>query len=87
MAERAGDPVVAETPPSKETKGHRYNLTIPDSVYAEVEAIAKKEEVKIVDALRQLLKVGLVAYHIQESDNMKLLIREGDETTLLRIII
>jgi hypothetical protein len=56
----------------------RYNLSIPEELFDEVEVIAKSHDTTVVDILRRFIKLGLLATKIQDDENSALLIREGD---------
>ena len=63
----------------------RYNLVIPEALFAEVEAIARRRQTTVVAIMRQFIKIGLLADRIEQDDNMDLLVREGGETRIITI--
>ena len=65
--------------PSLDTKSlKRYNLSIPEELFQEVERIAKSHDTTVVDILRRFIKLGLLATKIEGTENAALLIREGN---------
>ena len=64
-------------------KPKRYHLQIPEGLFAEVERVAKRRGVTIVDVLRQFIKLGLLVADKTENSKAELLIREGESTTRL----
>jgi hypothetical protein len=69
-------------------KSKRYHLQIPDRLFAEVEEIAKKRGVTVVEVLRQFIRLGLfVADKLENSKNTELLIREGESVTKLQLLL
>ena len=63
---------------SERTK--RYNLVLPETLFSEIENIAKQQHTTVVGVLRLFIKLGLLASNIAESEDSTLLIREGDTT-------
>jgi len=47
----------------------RYNLSIPEELFDEVEVIAKSHDTTVVDILRRFIKLGLLATKIQDDEN------------------
>lgn len=56
----------------------RYNLVLPEELYFEVEKIANKEKISVVEILRRFIKLGLVATKIQDDPDSHLIFRKGD---------
>lgn len=63
----------------------RYNLNIPADLYEAVEAIATRRQTSVVAVLRHFIKLGLLADKIEQDDNMDLLVREGNETKVVKL--
>lgn len=55
----------------------RYNLVIPTELYAELETIATKRQVKVVDVLRGYIELGLWFDTTMNKPDTSLLIKEG----------
>lgn len=59
-------------------------LDIPVDLYRELEVIAVQMEVKPIEVIRELLKVGLLAYYLEINPDAELIIREnGEERPLI----
>lgn len=56
----------------------RYNLVIPEIVFAEVQAIADERQTSVVDILRRFIKLGIMADGIDKNPDASLVVREGD---------
>ena len=56
----------------------RYNLALPEELYAEVQALADRQQTTVVELLRRFIKLGLLATAVQERPDASLLIREGE---------
>ncbi len=63
----------------------RYNLVLPEAIYAEVEKVAESRGTTVVEVLRKFIKLGLLAVKVEETNGSALLIREGD--TVREIIL
>lgn len=63
----------------------RYNLNLPEDLFAEVEAIAGRRQTTVAAIMRQFVKIGLLADKIEQDPNMDLLVREGEETRVITI--
>lgn len=55
----------------------RYNLVLPEEMYAELERVAQKRHTSMVEILRRYIKLGLLVEQIDERPGAELLIREG----------
>ena len=66
-------------------KKKRYNLVLPDELFAELQRVATDRHTTVVEILRQFIKLGLLAIQLEKSDNAALLIRDGE--TEQRIIL
>ena len=56
----------------------RYNLALPEELFAEVQALADRQQTTVVELLRRFVKLGLLATAVQERPDAALLIREGE---------
>lgn len=57
----------------------RYNLALPEDLYAEVQALADRQHTTVVELLRRFIKLGLLATAVQERRDAALIIREGEK--------
>lgn len=66
--------------PRKENpiKTKRYNLVLPDEVYAEVKAIADNERTSVLEAFKRVIRHGLLMYKIMKDPQARLIIRQGE---------
>ena len=53
----------------------RYNLVLPEALYNDVQALAKNENVSVLELLKRFIKIGLVLTKI--SPDASIIIREG----------
>ena len=56
----------------------RYNLALPEELFNEVQQIADKEHITVLEVLRRFIKLGLLASKIQDDPDAALYIREGN---------
>ena len=56
----------------------RYNLVLPEELFNEVQQIADKEHITVLEVLRRFIKLGLLASKIQDDPDSALYIREGN---------
>ena len=54
----------------------RYTLTLPTEIYNELRELAEQRGISIKDAVRQCLKIGLVAVKLDEDPDKELIIKE-----------
>ncbi|MBV9789516.1 MAG: hypothetical protein JOZ51_15125 [Chloroflexi bacterium] len=54
----------------------RYTLTLPSEIYEELKGQAEKRGLSIKEAVRQCLKIGLVAMKVDEDPNAEMFIKE-----------
>ncbi len=54
----------------------RYNLVIPEDLFAEVQKLADSRGVSVVDIFRQFTKLGLLAYKVADHGG-NVIIREN----------
>lgn len=64
----------------------RYNLALPEELFAELERVAKKRHTTVVEILRRFVKLGLLAEHIEDTPGSALLIREGSTEKQIMLI-
>ena len=56
----------------------RYNLVLPETLYQQLEELARDRQVTVVELLRRFIKLGLIAAEVEANPDAALLIREGD---------
>lgn len=56
----------------------RYQLTLPEDLYSEIQGIADSEHSTVLETIRRLIKYGLLVFNILKDPNSKLIIREGN---------
>lgn len=56
----------------------RYQLTLPEDLYNEIQGIADSSHSTVLETLRRLIKYGLLVFNIMKDPNAKLIIREGN---------
>ena len=64
----------------------RYNLVLPEELFAELEKIAAKRHTSVVEVLRRYIKLGLLVEQIDERPGVELLIREGERERQIVLI-
>ena len=55
----------------------RYNLVLPEELFEEIQMVADKQQITVVEILRNFIKLGLLAIQIEETPDSALLIREN----------
>lgn len=71
---------------SAENPLYRYNLQLPEKLFKSIEELAKSEGVKVVDVIRQFVKLGLVAVEAQKNPDEALLYKRGNKVEELRFL-
>lgn len=64
----------------------RYNLALPEDLFHQVENLAEREHMSVLEVLRRSVKLGLFAAEIQNTPNAKFIIREGDSERQLILL-
>ncbi len=64
----------------------RYNLVLPEELFAELERTARKRHTSVVEVLRRYIKLGLLVEQIEERPGAELLIREGERERQIVLI-
>jgi hypothetical protein len=59
-------------------KTKRYNLVLPDDLYAEVKCIADTEQTSVIEAFKKIIKYGLLLFKIMKDPDSRLVIRQGE---------
>jgi hypothetical protein len=72
---------------AKQTSGSkRYNLALPIDLYEEVDRLAKKERLSVVEILRRALKLLLLVMSVQDKPGSAVILREGDRERELIVL-
>ena len=71
---------MAQTPLKK------YNLTIPQALYDDLENLADREHTSVLELVRRFIKLGLIAVKVQETPGAGLFIREGESERQLLLL-
>ena len=56
----------------------RYNLALPEELFNEVQQIADKEHITVLEVLRRFIKLGLLVSKTLDDPHSDLYIREGN---------
>lgn len=64
-------------PDSGKAKVKRYNLALPEDLFAEVEKLAEREHMTVLEVLRRSVKLGLFVDQVQQNPDASIIIREG----------
>ncbi len=56
----------------------KYQIVVPESLFAEIEQIAASRQTTVIDIIRRFLKLGLLTAKIENNPNAALFIKEGD---------
>jgi hypothetical protein len=61
------------------TAAKRYNLSLPEELYQEVQALAEQRHTTVLELLRRFVKLGLLVAKSEGSPDMAFILREGDK--------
>jgi len=67
-------------------KTRRYNLVIPEDLFAKVQELAEEEQTTVVEIFRRFTKLGLLATEIQKKPDAALVLKEGDQEKHILIL-
>ena len=56
----------------------RYNLSLPDELLEEIRKVAEENHTTVLEVLRKSIKLGLIAYAVQNKPGSALIIKEGE---------
>ncbi len=56
----------------------RYNLVLPEELFAKVQELADERGVTVVEILRRFIKLGLLVAQSEDSLDSTFIIREGE---------
>lgn len=56
----------------------RCQVTFPEALLNQVKAFGEGEHITLIEAIRRLLKYGLLMVTLAKDKNVKLFVREGD---------
>lgn len=65
--------------PPAETPTRRYNLGLPETLYNDLERVAKEQGTTVVELIRRFIKLGLLAIELQQSPGSGLIMRKDGE--------
>jgi metal-responsive CopG/Arc/MetJ family transcriptional regulator len=63
----------------------RYSVSLPDELFNDIQQIAERQQITLVDVLRKCIKLGLIASKADNDPNLELIIREGDTERILTL--
>jgi ATP-dependent Clp protease ATP-binding subunit ClpA len=75
---------LSDAPPGGDVK--RYNLALPQDLFREVEQLAEREGITVLEVLRRSAKLGLLVDQLQRTPGAALIIREGDQERQLVVL-
>jgi len=64
----------------------RYNMVLPDYLYAQLQTAAKENNTTVVELLRKFIKLGLVVLDVNKDPSAAFLIRQGDTEREIMIL-
>jgi len=64
----------------------RYNLVLPEELLREVQELAEKRHVSVLEMLRKFIRLGLLVAKAEESPDTVFLLRDGDTERQLILI-
>ncbi len=73
--------------PAEEQGVKRYNLVLPMQIFNRLKAVAEEKDDSVVTVLKQFIKLGLLVVELEKNPDAELIIREGDQETLLKTIL
>ena len=56
----------------------RYHLQVPTELFDEVQKVADRKGLTVVEVIRKSLKLGLLAARLEDDPDSQLIIRRGD---------
>jgi len=56
----------------------RYNLVLPEALFLEVQDLAGRQHVTVLELLRKFIRLGLLVAKAEESPDTVFLLREGN---------
>jgi hypothetical protein len=57
----------------------RYNLSLPEEIYQEVQTLAEHRHTTVLELLRRFVRLGLLVAKAEGSPDMAFILREGDK--------
>lgn len=54
-----------------------YNLALPATVYADIQAVAERRKTTVAELIRRFIKLGLIVDRLEETPGAALVLREG----------
>lgn len=68
------------------TRLKRYNLALPEDLFREVEQLAEREHMTVLEVLRRAVKLSLLVDRVQQTPGASLVIREGTSERQLVVL-
>lgn len=65
--------------PKTKIHNKRYNLSLPQNLYDELDLIAEKKQTNIADIIRSFIKLGMIVNKLEDDPNASFIIRENDK--------
>jgi len=65
---------------------YRYQLAVPQVIFATLKEVAKDQDVTIVDLLRDYIKIGLWVSKVSKDPTTELILRKGGKETQLLLL-
>lgn len=65
----------------------RYNLSLPNDLYYELDRIANKHNTTKLEVIRKFIKLGLVAENVESDPNSHLIIKDDKGERELMIML
>jgi hypothetical protein len=76
-----GQPFAADKPMVNKKsipKTKRYNLVLPDELYGELQNLADRRSLSVIDVMRKFIQIGMIVDKASTMPNTKILIRENN---------
>jgi len=62
----------------KTGKTKRYNLTLPEGLFNEIQELADSKGTTVLAMLRKFIRLGLIVSELEDEPNSRLIIRTDD---------
>ena len=79
-------PVGSKTGPEDPQGVKRYQLVVPNRLYARVQQAAEERDVSVVQLLRAFIKVGLLVLEAEKDPDSALILRTKDSEKQLVVV-
>jgi 16S rRNA U516 pseudouridylate synthase RsuA-like enzyme len=68
--------MASKSKPGQKTR--RFNVTLSENVYNELQELAEARDEPVLELIRQSIKIGLLAFRLENEPDAALIIRKGD---------